>query len=273
MVHTTVIDPPRRLNLPRWPDLWAAREVVYRLAQRDIIVRYRQTVLGVAWVVIQPVMSAGVFSLVFGTVAKLSSDGLPYFLFSLAGTLAWNVFNGTLTRASTSLLSNQSLVSKVFFPRILVPISTIVSVLVDFVFGLAVAIIMLFVYHVNPGWGVLLLPVWTVLIALAGLGVGMATAAMMVKYRDVGYILPWLLQILLYASPVAYAVSSVPDRLRWIFEANPLTWYLDAFRSSLVGTAVPPMWQILGMVIVSVGLLFAGVAYFQHNEREFADII
>lgn len=270
---TTVIEPPRRLNIPRWSEVWHSREVVARLAQRDIIVRYRQTVLGVAWVVIQPVLSAGIFSLVFGTVAKLSSDGLPYFLFSFAGMLAWNLFNGTLSRAAGSLLANQALVSKVFFPRILVPISTVASVVLDFAVALVIGIVLLFVYHVNPGWPVLLLPVWAVLIAMIGTGVGMAMSALMVKYRDVGYVLPWLLQILLYASPVAYALSSVPARLQWIFDINPITWFLEAFRWSLVGTTAPPLWQIGGLVAVAVVVFAAGVLYFQSNEREFADVI
>ncbi len=272
-MKTVVIEPPRRLNLPRWSELWQAREVVVRLAYRDIIVRYRQTILGVAWVIIQPVMSAGIFSLVFGTVAKLSSDGLPYFLFSLAGMLAWNLFNGALTRASASLVANQALVSKVFFPRILVPISTIASVMLDFVVGLALAIVLLFVYGVNPGWPILLIPVWVVLIAMLGIGIGTAAAAMMVRYRDIGYILPWLLQIILYASPVAYSIQSIPKHLKWIFAANPITWLLDAFRWSLVGTTAPPLWQIISLCVVSVVLLFLGVLYFQSHEREFADMI
>ena len=243
------------------------------MAFTDIIVRYRQTVLGVVWVIAQPVLSAGIFSLVFGTVAKLSSDGLPYFVFSFAGTLAWNLFNGTLTRASGSLLSNQALVSKVFFPRILVPISTAASVVLDFLVALVLGVVMLFVFQINPGWPVLLVPVWALLIALIGLGIGLATSALMVKYRDVGYVLPWLLQILLYASPVAYALSSVPDRLRWVFEINPITWFLEAFRWSLVGTSAPPLWQMAGVVVVAVGVFFLGTLYFQSNEREFADII
>ncbi len=272
-MRTTVVEPPRRLNLPRIQDLWQAREVVLRLAQRDIIVRYRQTVLGVAWVIIQPVLSAGIFSLVFGTVAKLSSDGLPYFLFSLAGMLPWNLFNGALSRGSSSLLSNQALVSKVFFPRVLVPLSTAASVLLDFMVGLVVAVVLLFVFGVNPGWAVLLIPVWVILIVLLGQGVGMATAAMMVKYRDVGYVLPWLMQILLYASPVAYALSSVPANLRWLFDINPITWFLEAFRWSLVGTAAPPLWQVGALVVGAIAVFFAGLLYFQSHEREFADII
>jgi lipopolysaccharide transport system permease protein len=268
-----IIEPPRRLNLPRWSELWQAREVAVRLSQRDIIVRYRQTVLGVAWVVVQPVLSAGIFSVVFGTVAHLSSGGLPYFLFSLGGMLAWNLFANTLTRASGSLLANQSLVAKVFFPRLLVPISTAASVFLDFAVGLVLAIILLFVYHVNPGWPVLLVPVWAVLIALFGVGIGTATSALMVKYRDVGYVLPWLVQILLYAAPVAYALSAVPARLRWLFDLNPITWFLEAFRWSLLGAEAPPPWQIVGLIVISLLVFFLGALYFQSHEREFADII
>lgn len=273
MTQPTVIAPPGRLNLPRFDDIWHSREIVTRLAQRDVIVRYRQTFLGVVWVIVQPVMSAGVFSLVFGTVAKLSSDGLPYFVFAMAGSLAWNLLSGVLTRASTSMIQNQSLVSKVFFPRILVPISTAASCLLDFAVGLCVAIILLFVYHVNPGFPVLLLPVWTLLIAMCGLGIGLLTAAMVVKYRDVSYVLPWAIQILLYGSPVAYALSSVPQHVRWIFEINPITWYLSEFRWSLLGSAAPPAWQLLGSIGVSAVVCFLGILYFQGHEREFADVI
>jgi lipopolysaccharide transport system permease protein len=272
-MQTIIILPPRRLNLPRWIELWRSREVVARLGQRDIIVRYRQTVLGIAWVIIQPVLAAGIFSLVFGTVAKLSSGGFPYFLFSLGGMLAWNLFSNTLTRASGSLVANQALVSKVFFPRLLVPISTAASVLLDFVVGLGVGIILLFVYRVNPGWPVLLIPVWALLITMFGVGIGTAASALMVKFRDVGYILPYLVQILLYAAPVAYALSAVPANLRWLFEINPITWFLEAFRWSFLGAEAPPAWQIIGLVVVSFLAMFFGVLYFQSHEREFADVI
>lgn len=272
-METTVIEPPRRLNLPRSADLWHSREVITRLAQRDIIVRYRQTFFGVIWVIVQPVMSAGVFSLVFGTVAKLSSDGTPYFIFAMAGSLAWNLLSGVLTRSGSAMISNQALVSKVFFPRLLVPISTVASCLLDFAVGLGVAVVMLFVYHLNPGWPVLLIPVWAIFIALSGLGAGLLASAMVVKYRDVGYVLPWLIQIVMYASPVAYTISSVPQRVRWIFEVNPITWYLNEFRWSLLGVAAPPMWQIVGSIAVALLLAFIGVLYFQSHEREFADVI
>ncbi|MGI8457555.1 MAG: ABC transporter permease [Propionibacteriaceae bacterium] len=273
MVTTTVITPPGRLNLPPFRELWVSREVLYRFAQRDLILRYRQTVVGVAWVLIQPLAGAGVFTLVFGSVAGLSSDGTPYFLFSLSGLLAWTLFSSIATRAAGTLVANQALVSKVFFPRLLVPLSAVAAAAVDFVVGLALAIVLLFVYGINPGFSVLMLPLWILLILMLAAGLGIAASAVMVRYRDVVYVMPWVFQVLLYASPVAYALTSVPDRLRWLFEANPITWFLEAFRWSLIGSAPPAGWQIVGLVILAPAVLVGGVLVFQRLEREFADVI
>lgn len=268
-----VIVPPRRVDLPRWSDLWGAREVAVRLAQRDLIVRYRQTILGVAWVVIQPLVSAGVFTIVFGQVADLSSGGVPYFVFTMVGMLAWNLFNGALTRVSGSMVGNQSLVQKVYFPRLLVPLSSLASLVIDFLVTLVLVVVLLVYYRISPGWPALTLPLWILLGLMLGTGLGAAAAAYMVKFRDVGYILPWLTQVLLYASPVAYALSSVPDRLRWVFEINPVTWLLEGMRWSLLGTDAPPGWQVGALAAVSVVVLLIGVLIFQRNEREFADYI
>ena len=268
-----VITPPTRFSFPKWEELWQAREVLYRFGQRDILLRYRQTVVGVIWVVVQPLLSAGVFSLVFGSVAKLPSAGLPYFLFSFAGMLAWNLFNQIISRGAPSLVSNQALVSKVFFPRLLVPASTVLAVLLDFLVALILGVVLLFVYGVNPGWPVLLLPVWSILLIGLALGVAFALSAIQVKYRDVAYLLPWVLQILLYASPVAYSLDAVPDRLRWIFSANPLTWFLEEFRYSFLGLEAPPVWQMLASALFSVLAITLGVLVFQRQERLFADVI
>lgn len=274
MTTTTIVLPPGRLNLPRWAELWRSREVAFRMAQRDIIVRYRQTILGIGWVILQPLMSAGVFTLVFGRVAGFQNGvPIPFFLFSLAGTLIWTVFSGTLGRAASAMVGNQSLVSKVYFPRLLVPLSTIASVLLDFVVGLVLAVAMLVVWRINPGWPVLLVPVWTLLAAMFGLGLGVAASALMVKYRDVGYVLPWVTQVLLYASPVAYPLSRVPESVRWLFDINPATWFLESFRWSLTGMAAPPVWQMAGLAIGGPVVLFLGVLWFQRYEREFADVI
>ncbi|WP_264032503.1 ABC transporter permease [Cellulosimicrobium sp. SH8] len=272
-VQRTVITPPGRLNLPSWRELWNAREVAVRLALRDVIVRYRQTIFGITWVIAQPLVSAGIFTIVFGEIAGLSTGNVPTFLFTLAGMLAWNLFNGALGRASGSMVGNQSLVQKVFFPRLLVPISSLASVVLDFLVALALAVVLLFVYGINPGWAVLLLPVWVLLILLIGTGLGLAAAAYMVKYRDVGYVLPWLVQILLYASPVAYALSSVPANLRWLFDINPVTWFLEGFRWSLLGTDFPPTWQVVALVVAAPLIFLGGTLVFQKNEREFADFI
>lgn len=269
----TVIEPPGRLNLPRWRELWSSREVLLRFAQRDLILRYRQTVVGVAWVLIQPLAGAGIFTVVFGSVAGLSSDGTPYFLFSLSGLLAWTLFSSIATRASGTLVANQALVSKVFFPRLLVPLSAIASSAVDFVVGLALAAVLLVVYGLNPGPGILLVPVWAVLIVMMATGIGTAASAIMVSFRDVAYVLPWAFQVLLYASPVAYALSSVPERLRWFYDANPITWFLEAMRWSLIGSAPPAWWQIVGLAVGAPVVMLLGVAVFQRFEREFADVI
>lgn len=268
-----VITPPGRLNLPPWREIWRAREVAVRLAQRDVIVRYRQTIFGVAWVILQPLAGAGIFTIVFGVIADLSTEGVPTFVFTLAGMLAWNLFNGALGRSSSSMVSNQSLVQKVFFPRLLVPISSLASIVLDFLVGFSLLVVLMIIFGIAPGWQILLLPVWIVLTLLLGVGFGLAAAAYLVKYRDVGYVLPWFMQVLMYASPLAYALSAVPQNLRWLFEINPVTWFLEAFRWSTLGTAMPPVWQLVAIAVAGPLVFFLGTLVFQKNEREFADYI
>ena len=269
----TVITPPGRFALPAPRELWEAREVLYRFGIRDVLLRYRQTAIGVAWVVLQPLAAAGIFSIVFGQVADLPSGGLPYFLFAYMGMLGWNLFSGVVTRSAPSLVSNQALVSKVFFPRMLIPLSSMLSVMLDFVVAFALGIVLLFIYGVNPGWPILLLPIWTVLAVLLGAGIGLAASAIMVKYRDVGYMLPWVIQILLFASPVAYSLERVPANLQTLYSLNPITWMLEQFRYSLLGTPAPPSWQIVASVIVSIVVFLGGTLVFQKFERNFADVI
>lgn len=273
MAPHTVIGPPGPLHLPRWSELWEAREVLWRFGQRDILLRYRQTLIGVAWVILQPIVTAGVFALVFGRVAQLPTGGIPYFLFGYVGTLLWTVFASTVNRAAGSLVSNQALVSKVFFPRLLVPLSTCVSVLVDFLVALVIGFGLLWWFGVWPGWAILTIPVWVTLCVALAMGIGLAAAAIMVRYRDVVYVLPWAVQTLLYASPVAYSLEAVPDAVRPYLLANPLTWVLEGMRWAMLGSAAPPVWQIVGAVVVSGLVLFAGLLVFQRYEREFADLI
>lgn len=269
----TVITPPGRLNMPQWREIWRSREVAFRLAQRDIIVRYRQTIFGITWVMLQPLVTAGVFTIVFGVIAGLESDGIPTFVFTMAAMLAWGMFNGAVTQASSSMVSNQPLVQKVFFPRILVPISSLVSIVVDFLVGFGLLVVLLIIFGITPSWALLLLPVWVLLILMLGLGLGLMAAAYLVKYRDVGYVLPWALQILMYASPLAYSINAVPEGLRWFFEANPITWFLEVFRWATLGADAPEAWQIIALAVGAPVILLLGTLVFQKNEREFADFI
>jgi lipopolysaccharide transport system permease protein len=269
----TIIQPPGALNLPSWGALWGGREIFYQFGKRDILLRYRQTAIGVAWVFIQPLVGAGVFTLVFGGIAQLPSGGVPYFIFSYAGLLGWNLFNSIISRSAGSLVANQALVSKVFFPRLLVPLSSMVSVMLDFLIAFGLFVVLLFVFGINPGWPLLALPIWVLVTIVLANGIGLAAAAGTVRYRDVSYFLPWTLQILLYATPIAYSLEAVPQDLRWLFNLNPLSWLLEGYRWSLLGQSAPEWWQVIALVVVSLVVAFGGLMIFQRLERAFADVI
>jgi len=218
-------------------------------------------------------LAAAIFTFVFGKVAKLPSDGLPYFIFAYASMLGWNAFNSTLTKASACIVGNTQLVSKVYFPRLILPLSTVLATLLDFLVGLALMVLLSIVYRVVPGPGILLLPVWLALLIMLAVGIGTYSAALMVPYRDLQYVIPVLLQFLLYASPVAYSVAAVPERWRAVFLLNPLSGLLEAFRWSLLGRG-----QLDGAVIaysaVATIAVFAFAAFaFRKMERTFADVI
>ncbi|BDI28884.1 transport permease protein [Capsulimonas corticalis] len=243
------------------------------LASRDVKLRYRQTALGVAWVVLQPLIAAAIFAFVFGHVAKLKSAGAPYFAFAFAGMLAWTAFNNTLTKVSGSLVQNSHLVSKIFFPRLVLPISMLLSSVIDFAVSLVVMVILMVIYGIAPHLQILLTPVWFLLILLLSLGVGLIASALMVPYRDVQYIIPVATQFLLYASPVAYALASVPARWQSLYGLNPLVGLLEGFRWSLLGTAAPAWREVLYAAAFSLVMFVLGAYYFKHMERRFADVI
>ena len=254
-------------------EIWNFRDLLSTLARRDLKLRYKQTALGVIWVVLQPLMAAGVFAFVFGTVAKLPSGGVPYLVFSFAGLLGWNFFNNVLTKVGGCLVGNSALISKVYFPRLILPLSNIGSCLVDFLVAGAVMVILLAVYRIAPSAAVLLLPVWLLILAGVAMGIGLCTAALAVSYRDIQYILPVFTNILLYASPVAYSVSAVPERVRWAYELNPLTPPMEAMRASLLGTALPSAQSLVISAGIAGALLLAGLYSFKRMERSFADVI
>lgn len=255
-------------------ELWQFRDLLTTLAQRDVKLRYRQTALGVVWVVLQPLISAGIFSFVFGKVAKLPSlSGVPYLVFAYAGLMAWGAFSSTLGKTSGCLLANSNLVSKVYFPRMALPLSTVFSTLIDFSVALVMMVVLMVINHVVPSLAVLLLPVWLLLIILLATGVGLYMSALMVSYRDVQFILPVATNFLLYASPVAYTAARIPAKYELIFMANPLTGLLEAFRWSLFPTAHPNWNSVAYAAAVSVVVFVLGAFSFKKMERKFADVI
>ena len=268
-----VIRPPSRWAPVKLDELWSYRDLLARFVARDVTLRYRQTVLGVVWVVLQPLLAAGAFSFVFGRVAGLSSDGVPYFAFAFAGMLAWNMFSGIVGRMSGSLTGNAALVSKIFFPRLILPLSALGSILLDFVVSLGMMAVILVVAGVAPTWTIVTFPLWVVGVLALATGLGLLAGALMVPYRDVQYIVPFLTSILLYISPVGYSVSNVPASVRTLYELNPLTGLLEGFRWSLLGIGELSAFATIWAAVVSVALLVVGVLAFSHMERRFADVI
>jgi lipopolysaccharide transport system permease protein len=254
-------------------ELWRYRDLLLVLAARDVKLRYRQTALGIAWVVLQPLLAAGIFSFVFGRVLHAPSDGVPYFLFSFAGLLAYGAFNGTLTRASACLVGNAPLVSKVYFPRLILPLSTVLATLIDFAVGTALMAILMMAAGVAPGWAVLLTPIWLAMLIGLAVGIGLFAAALMVRYRDLQYVIPVLLQLALYASPVAYPASAVPRRLRFWYLLNPLSGLLEGFRWSVLGRGAVNWPAAAYSSAFVAAAFFIGAMAFRRMEREFADVI
>jgi lipopolysaccharide transport system permease protein len=257
------------------PEMLRFRDLLWTLAERDLRVRYKQTALGVIWVVLQPLMAALIFAFVFGFLAGLPSDDEPYVVFAFAGMTAWNTFSNVLSRVSGSLVSNAQMLSKIYFPRLILPLSSVVSALVDSVFSLGLMFVMMAIYRVWPGWGIVLLPVWLLILVVLSLGLGLMAASMMVRYRDVAHIIPVALQLGLYISPVAWSMTNpnLSEKFRWILRLNPLSSLLEAFRWSLFGRAAPPLAAIAYSIVVAAAVLWMGMMVFKQQERSFADVI
>jgi lipopolysaccharide transport system permease protein len=267
------IRPQAHWSVVNFREMWEYRDLLWTLAVRDLKLRYRQTSLGILWVVFQPVAGAGVFALVFGWVAGMGAGKQSYFVFSLAGLLVWTAFQSTLSKSSMALLGNGALVSKVYFPRLLLPLSTLLSTLVDFAIGLIVFVVAGLLTGWRPDWlGLLTLPIWLAAALLTSSGVGLLSAALMTRFRDVQHALPTLLTFLMYASPVAYALSAVPERWQPIFFWNPVTWMLEGARCALLGTTpVSGVWMTYALGC-SLALFGLGVLCFRKMERSFVDV-
>jgi lipopolysaccharide transport system permease protein len=268
-----VIRPESERSLGILGDLWGYRDLLWSLADRDLRLRYRQTMLGVAWVVLQPVLGALIFTFVFGIVAGLGPDRGRYFIATFASLAGWGLFSGIVTRASASLVQNSGLIAKVYFPRAVIPFSTIPAALVDLTVALAVWVAFVVWSGSALTFGMLLAPLWILALVGLAIGLGMIGAALMVSYRDVQHVLPVALQLLLYASPVAYTAANVPERYLPLYWLNPIAPLLEGLRASLLGTPMPPpgmTWYAIGVLIGTLGL---GALTFRRLERRFADVI
>jgi len=257
----------------RLSDLWAYRELLWFLVWRDIKVRYKQAVLGVAWAVIQPVATVLIFTLFFGRLAKIPSDNLPYPLFALAAMLPWNYFTGALTRGSQSLVGASHLISKVYFPRLTVPISAVLSGLVDYAITWVVLIVVMAFYGFYPSWDWLLVaPALTLLTLGLALGLSLWLSALNVKYRDVSHVLPFMVQLWMFATPIVYPLSLVPEKYQWLVSLNPMTGVIESFRLLLLHQSINGQALMFSLGIMVV-ILISGAIYFSKTERSFADVI
>jgi lipopolysaccharide transport system permease protein len=268
-----VIEPATGLIRLNLRDVWAYRELLYFLAWRDVKVRYKQTVLGVAWAILQPVMTMVVFSIFFGRFAKMPSDGVPYPVFTFVALLPWQLFAYALTESANSLVGSQNLITKVYFPRLIVPLAAVLAGLVDFAIAFVVLLGLMSYYRIVPTSAVVLLPLFVALALATALGVGLWLSSLNVKYRDVRYTIPFLTQFWLFATPVAYPASIVPERWRPLLGLNPMAGVVDGFRWALLGKAEGPGPVLAVSVTVVAVMLVGGLMYFRQTERTFADLV
>jgi lipopolysaccharide transport system permease protein len=268
-----VIEPRKGLFHLDLRAVWQYRELLYFLAWREIKVRYKQTAIGAAWAILQPVVTMAIFTVIFGKFAKIPSDGVPYPLFSYTALLPWVYFAQALSRSGVSLVGDANLIKKVYFPRLVIPLASAVTPLVDFCLAFSVLLGMMLWFGVTPRWGVLVLPVFLFLALATALSVSLWLAPLNVRYRDIRHALPFLVQVWMYASPVAYPVSIVPEQWRLLYGMNPLVGIIEGFRWALLGKESPDFTVMIASTGVILALLFGGIVYFNWMERTFADVI
>jgi homopolymeric O-antigen transport system permease protein len=269
----TVIKPTSGWAALRVREIWSFRELLYFLIWRDLKVRYRQTAFGVAWVLLQPLVLMVVIALFFGVVVDVPSEGKPYPVFVFTALLPWTLFSQSFMASSTSLLVNSNLISKIYFPRLLLPLAAAGSFLIDFLVGMVLLVVMMFIYGAEPTLAVVLLPVFTILCLVTALAAGTLLSATNVRYRDVQSAVPLLIQVWLFASPVAYPITLIPEGLRVLYGLNPMATVIGGFRWALLGTPAPSPGMVAVSVATALILFVIGVAYFRRTERTFADVI
>lgn len=274
MEHEIVIKRRQGLSSIDFKELWSYRELLYFLAWRDIKLRYKQTVIGVGWAILQPFLMMVVFSIIFGRIAGVPSDSVPYPIFSFTGLLLWNIFSNSLSNSSQSLISSASIIQKVYLPRILLPTASVIVTLVDFLFAGIIFIGILIYYNFTPNLiGILLIIPMIIFTLISSLGMGFFLSALNVKFRDVRYALPFFIQLLIFMTPVIYPISITPLKYQWIIALNPMTGIIESFRTALL-YETPVDWNLLTISVVMGMILFVfGVWYFLRTEKTFADVI
>jgi lipopolysaccharide transport system permease protein len=271
-IPTVIIQPTKGWQALQLGELWQYRELLYFLIWRDVKVRYKQTQLGIAWALIPPFVTMLVFSLIFGNLAKIDSNGVPYPIFSFAGLLPWQLFALALTSASNSLVNSANLLRKVYFPRLTIPVASVLAGLVDFALSFLVLIGMMAYYRIIPTLAIMMLPVFTLLALVTVMGVGLWLAALNVQYRDIRYVVPFLTQIWMFATPVVYPSSLFPEPWRTLSGLNPMAGVIEGFRWALLGTE-PPGAMIIVSSAVAIVVLITGLIYFRRVEQTFADVV
>ncbi|MBL8227494.1 MAG: ABC transporter permease [Bryobacterales bacterium] len=268
-----IIEPTTGWASLRLHELWEYRELLYFFVWRELKVRYKQTMIGAAWALLQPLFTMLVFSLFFGRLAKIPSDGIPYPVFSIAGLVPWSFFANALSQSSNSLVASSHLVKKVYFPRLAIPISTVLAAVVDLLIALLLMFAVMLYYQVFPGPQILFLPLFLLLATVTVLGVGLWFSAMYVEYRDIRYVIPFLAQIWMYLTPIVYPSSIVPEKWRVLYALNPMVGVIEGIRWSVAGTRPPESAVLTSSIFAGVLLLVTGMYYFRRMEKNFADII
>ncbi len=271
-VPTLVIRPPRKWVPVNLHELWSYRELIAAFTMRDVKLRYKQTGLGIAWALLQPLLTMVIFTIFFGGLAKIPSNGVPYPLFVLAALLPWTLFAEGLTRSTNTMVTNSTIMTKVYFPRLIMPLSSVISPLVDFAVSFIVLLAMMVYYGYAPTVNIVFLPLFLLLALATSLGVGLWLSALNVKYRDFQYTVPFLIQIWMFASPVVYASSIVPESLRVWYGLNPMTGVIEGFRWALLGNGTPSAMVLVSVVMVLI-ILISGMFYFRRMEQYYADIV
>jgi len=269
----TIIEPPRGWQVINLREIWRYRELLYFLAWRDVKVRYKQTAIGALWAVLQPFLTMVVFSILFGRLMGLDTEGAPYPVFAYAALLPWTFFSGAFTRSGNSLISDANLISKVYFPRLILPFSAVISMLVDFGIAFIILIGMMLYYGITPGAAVLVLPLFLLLAFLTALGIGLWLSALNVKYRDITYVIPFMAQFWLFLTPVAYPTSLIPDRWQLLYSLNPMVGVVEGFRWALLGNPYIPGMPLILSTGAVLALFIGGLFYFRRMENEFADVV